>query len=60
MNAWIILIVILIALGRQFYLNVDQIEKKTIFRIRVFITEAIITSIVLTILFYIVKWILNL
>ena len=60
MNVWIIAIAILIALSRQFYMNVDQVEKKLTFRIRIFITETIITIITLTILFYITKWVINL
>jgi hypothetical protein len=45
MNIWIIVI----AIGRQFYLNVDEVEKKLTFRIRTFIIETIATTIVLTI-----------
>jgi hypothetical protein len=60
MNIWIIAIAILITLGRQFYMNVDQVENKLIFRIRIFITEIIVTTLTLTILFYIAKWIINL
>ena len=56
----IILIAIAIVLGRQFYLNVDQIENKLFFRARIFITEVIVTSITLGILVYVAKWIINL
>jgi hypothetical protein len=60
MNVWIIAIAILIALGRQFYMNGDEVKKKLTFRIRILITETIITIITLTILFYIAKWIIHL
>jgi len=53
-------IAIFLSLGRQFYINVDQVENKLTFRIRIFITETIVTSITLIILFYIAKWIINL
>jgi hypothetical protein len=57
---WIIAIAILISLGRQFYMNVNRVEKKLTFSIRIFIIEAIVTTITLTLLFYIAKWTINL
>jgi hypothetical protein len=60
MVIWIIATAIVIALGRQFYMSVDQVEKKSAFRVRIFISEAIATSLTLTILYYIVKWIIGL
>jgi hypothetical protein len=58
MNIWIIVIAvaIFIALGRQFYMNTDSI----FFRIRVFVTEVIVTSIVIRILVFITKWVIGL
>jgi hypothetical protein len=57
---WIIAIAILVSVGRQFYMNVGHAEKKLTFSIRIFIIEAIVTTITLTILFYIAKWTINL
>jgi len=56
MYIWIIAVAVFIALGRQFYMNADSM----FFRVRIFITEAIVTSIVISILVFIVKWIMSL
>jgi TRAP-type C4-dicarboxylate transport system permease small subunit len=59
-NIWIIVIAIFISIGRQFYMNVDQVKNKLSFRVRTFITEVIVTSITLGVLFYFVRWIIHL
>lgn len=57
---WIIIIAVFISAGRQFYMDVDSVEKKWLFRLRIFITEVITTSILLGVLYLIVKWIISL
>jgi hypothetical protein len=56
MYIWIIAIAVFIALGRQFYMSADSV----FFRIRIFVTEVIVTSIVISVLVFIAKWIISL
>jgi hypothetical protein len=60
MNIWIFIVAFVIVVGRQIYLDTSQMENKFLGRLRVFVVEFFVTSIVLTLLFLLGRWIVGL
>ncbi len=60
MSIYPIILALVIVLGRQAYLDVSQMENKLLGRFKVFITELVTTSVVLTVLYFLGRWIVGL
>lgn len=60
MIIWLLIVAFVIVLGRQAYLDVSQMGNKFLGRLKVFVVELITTSVVLTVLYFLGKWIIGL